>query len=108
MSNEPKCKITVIKTNLNEDLAKKYMIDEYQSIQKCEIFKEGQEFIIEGFENLVKIPEGFCDWAWADIKKDISSVMLGAKSPGFKDENIAVASCSDWFRPVIFEIKKID
>ncbi len=50
------CKITVLKKNLDTELAKEYCQSEVMS---CPVFEEGQEFIT-GFEK----PEGFCDWAW--------------------------------------------
>jgi len=61
----PKCKITVLKRSLNSDLIEEYIEDIYKDIKPCEIFKDGQELIID--PNLAKVPDGFCDWAWADI-----------------------------------------
>ncbi len=65
----PKCQITVLKTNIDEELAKEYCQNE---VAKCPAFTEGQEFIV-GFEK----PEGFCDWAWNDIHKFITVLLSG-------------------------------
>ena len=54
MSKEQRCKITVVKKCLHEDLVKKFMSDQYQNISDCEIFKMGQEFIINNLDELVK------------------------------------------------------
>ena len=107
-SKETKCKITVIKRNINRDLAKEYLIETYEDVSPCEIFKEGQEFIINGLNEIAKVPEGFCAWAWADIRKDISHIMLGGDTPGMKQKGTTIAGCTDWFRPVIFKIERID
>lgn len=74
----PKCKITVIKRALNKDLIEEFIDDMYKDIKPCEIFKDGQEIIID--PNLAKFPDGFCDWAWADIRKDIITIAAGGIS----------------------------
>ena len=48
-----KCKITVLKTTLNDDLAKEYGI---KGLSTCPLMKEGQVFI-----SYYSKPEGFCD-----------------------------------------------
>ncbi len=102
----PKCKITVLKKNLNEDLAKEYCQNEVTS---CPVFLEGQEFI-SGFEK----PEGFCDWAWNDIHKFVTVLLSGGNfSKGIfegwmKDGKTMIACCTDAIRPVTFKIERID
>ena len=102
----PKCKITVIKTTLNKDLIDEYVIDQYKGMDKCEIFKEGQEIIID--PNTGKVPEGFCDWAWADIRKDINLIASGGNVVGMKQNGMAISACSDWFRQVFFKIERLE
>ena len=51
-----KCKITVLKTTLDEELAKEYGVP---GLQACPMLKAGQIF----FADYAK-PEGFCDEAW--------------------------------------------
>ena len=100
-------KITIIKINVDTDLAREYLIDEYKDISACEIFKKGQEFIINGYNELIKIPDGFCPSAWADIRKDQATIMQGAETPWMKQNGVTIVGCSDWFRPVIFKIERI-
>jgi len=102
----PKCKITIVKTTLNEDLINEYIIDEYKEMGRCEKFKEGDEFIID--PNLATVPEYFCDWAWADIRNDINMIASGANSAWLKHPGSTIAACSDWFRPVYFKIERLE
>ena len=72
----------------------------------CEKFEIGQEIVID--PNLASVPEGFCDWAWADIRNDINLIASGGNLLGMKEQGVAIASCSDWFRPVYFKIERLD
>ncbi len=56
-SSMPKCKITVIKRALNKDLIEEFISDKYADIKACDIFKDGQEVIID--PNLAKGPMDF-------------------------------------------------
>ena len=107
-SEEPKCKITVLKRTLNSDLLGEYLADEYKELSPCEKLTDGQEFLLEGFEQLASVPEGFCTWAWADLRHDILRVASGGEMPGLKQPGVAIAGCTDWFRPVIFKIERIE
>ena len=63
------CKITVLKRQLNEDLAEQYVEEERKKTYgPCEVFQEGQEFITDVFSG---VPPGFCPWAWDDIYKSL-------------------------------------
>ena len=103
--NMPKCRITVLKRTINQDLIDEYLDDEYKSIGPCEVFRDGQEFVIDDYS---LVPEGFCASAWADIRKDILTVAMGANTPGMRQPGTVITSCTDWFRPVIFKVEKID
>jgi uncharacterized repeat protein (TIGR04076 family) len=65
----PKCKITVLKTDINKELVKKYC---QNKVTICPVFNEEPEFIA-GFEK----PEGLCDWAWNDIYRFVTSLLFG-------------------------------
>jgi uncharacterized repeat protein (TIGR04076 family) len=97
-----KCKITVLKRTIHQDL-----VDEYlkEPMAQCEQFHDGQEFVVE---SPWSAPEGFCVWAWADIRKEIFAILLGANLPWAKPSNVAIACCTDGFRPVIFKVERID
>lgn len=73
-----KCKITILKTTYDEELGKEYGVE-----TACPMMSTGQVF----YGDYAK-PEGFCDW----IKK-----------PG-----VAICSCNDGIRPVIFKIEATD
>ena len=102
----PQCKITVLKKNLNKDLAKEYCQNEVMS---CPAFEEGQEFKA-GFEK----PEGFCDWAWNDIYRFVAVLLSGGNfskdifENWMKDDKTMIACCTDAIRPVTFKIERID
>jgi len=86
-------KITVLKTTVQKEL------EELRggSITRCARFKEGQEFVVE---SPWSAPEGFCDWAWADIRTYIHIVHAGGMEQ-------TVACCTDGFRPVFFKLERM-
>ncbi|MFX0142342.1 MAG: TIGR04076 family protein [Candidatus Hodarchaeota archaeon] len=103
-----KCKITIIKKTIDQDLIDTYVDDQYRDHMKpCEIFQDNQEFILEGDDAFSQPPKDFCAWAWADIRKDIMTVALGCDMPGMSQPGMVIAGCTDWFRPVIFKIERI-
>jgi uncharacterized repeat protein (TIGR04076 family) len=106
MSSEMrKCKITVLKRTIHQDLVNEYLESPGEHPGQCEYFSEGQEFVAQ---QPWEAPEGFCNWAWADIRKDILTVMGGGSFPGMKQPGIIITGCSDWFRPVLFKVEAID
>jgi len=98
------CKVTVLKRMVNQDLAEEYLDDEI-NFGACERFEEGQEFVIE---QPYVMPENFCPWAWADIRKDILAIATGSDLPWIKQRGAVLSGCTDWFRPVIFKIERIE
>lgn len=100
-----KCKVTVLKCTVDQELVDEYLVGEYQDLKPCEIFEEGQEFVLDLMQ---EVPEDFCTWAWADIRNDIIAIASGADMPGIKHPGTAIAVCSDWFRPVYFKIERLD
>ncbi len=99
-----KCKITILKRMLNQDLVQAYL-ETQGNFGACEQFSDGQEFVVE---EPFGIPEGFCSWAWADIRSDIMTIMAGGDLPWIKQHGVTITGCSDWFRPVIFKVERID
>ena len=65
---------------------------------------EGQEFITD----LVRIPEGFCPGAFADIFRYVSALRSGANYPWMKEKGTVLACCTDGFRPVVFRLERIE
>jgi len=103
----PKCKITVLKKTVNQDLIDEYLDNEYKNHGVCECFQDGQEFVIDP----LSMPEKFCaccPWAWADIRQDIMMVAGGGNMPGIKPRGTLITGCRDWFRPVIFKVERME
>jgi len=100
-----KCKITILKRTLDNDLAKKYCRNEPGL---CLCFKEGDVFIA-GFDQ----PENFCGWAWNDIYRFVSVLLSGGNYASgifegwMQKENEMIACCTDAIRPVVFKIEII-
>ena len=102
-----KARITVIRRAVYEDLIAEHVNrDAYPNgLGPCGAFADGQTYIIEGSP---KKPEGFCDWAWADIQRDIVMVLFGASMPWIDRPAKAVTCCTDGLRPVSFLVERID
>ena len=96
-----KCKVTVLRRNTTEGIFDKYSEDKDE---KCPIFKEGQEFIID---DPAKMPDDFCAYAWSDISRDTVALMCGADYPWIKQANTAIVCCTDGLKPVIFKLEMI-
>ena len=98
-----KCKITVLKTTLDEELAKEYGVP---GLQACPMLKAGQIF----FADYAK-QEGFCDEAWKAVYQYVFALSPGAGEELFyygasiQTPGIAICSCNDGLRPVIFKIE---
>ena len=100
-----KCKITVVKRTINQDLIDEYLSDDRENFGLCQAYDDGQEFIIESFP--LK-PDGFCDWAWADIHRDVVAVMFGGSYSWINQPGTAITCCTDGLRPVIFKVERIE
>jgi len=104
MIPQPKCKITVIQRSLNQDIIDGYIKKEMRNHTLCSRFKEGDVFFVTSeFE----MPDNFCHWAWADIRKDIMAIINGAQFPWFSLNGMTISGCTDWLRPVLFKIEKL-
>ena len=103
-SDMPRCKITVLKRTFNQDLIEKYLVDEAKNMKPCELFEDGQEFVVDRY---YRAPEGFCDWAWADIRRDMLILAYGGSMPGMRKPGTLIVGCTDWFRPVIFKVERL-
>lgn len=96
-----KCRITVLKTMLYEDLRDQYMPPDFGT---CPVMKEGDVFETAGmFGN--SQPSGFYDYAWQAIQIPASTLAGGGKVFG-QDYNIAC--CNDGVRPVILKLEAVE
>jgi uncharacterized repeat protein (TIGR04076 family) len=90
-----KCKITVLKKSFNEELYRQYP---YGAASACGRLEEGQVFVTN---NRWDPPEGFCHWAWSDLRPTIHSIHAGHAVP-------AIGCCTDGLRPVTFKLEQIE
>ena len=100
-----KVKITVLKTTLDEQLAREYGAE---GLTACPMLKEGQVF----YADYAK-PEGFCDEAWKAIYQYAFALSHGAGKEAFYYETgienrERICSCNDGLRPVIFKLEATD
>ena len=97
-----KCKITVLKKTVNENIAASYAgLD----VKPCDLVDVGQEFIVE---DPFCCPKGLCNWAWADIRYEIYACVLGGKRPWANPPDVSITCCTDGYRPVFFKIEGIN
>lgn len=88
-----KVKITVLKTTLDEQLAREYGAE---GLTACPMLKEGQVF----YADYAK-PEGFCDEAWKAIYQYAFALSHGAGKEVFyygdwiRKPGVAICSCND-------------
>lgn len=101
-----KVKITVLKTTLDKELASEYGVE---GLTECSMMKTGQVF----YADYAK-PEGFCDEAWKAIYQYVFALAHGTEKDLFyygnwiKVPGVAICSCNDGLRPVIFKIEATD
>lgn len=94
-------KITVVRRTSNKELLEKYASGEVEP--ECERFKTGDEFIVKD----LKMPEGFCSWAWADIQRDVAVLTLNGNFFWVKEKGVGFSCCTDGFRPVVFKLERL-
>lgn len=101
-----KVKITVLKTTFDKELALEYGSE---GIGSCPMLQKGQVFYADWAK-----PEGFCDEAWKAIYQYVFSLAHGAGKEVFyygdwiKYPGVAICSCNDGLRPVIFKLEATD
>lgn len=98
-----KCKITVLKTTLDEELAMEYGVE---GLNACPMHTAGQTY----YADYAK-PGNFCDEAWKAIYQYVFALAHGADKETFyygdwiRTPGVAICSCNDGLRPVIFKIE---
>ena len=99
-------KITVLKTTLDRELAAEYGVE---GLKACPMLKEGQVF----YADYAK-PDGLCDEAWKAIYQYVFALAHGAGAGLFyhgdwiRKPGVAICSCNDGLRPVIFKLEATD
>ncbi len=101
-----KVKITVLKTTFDKELAEEYGAI---GLGPCPMMREGQIFYAD-----YSRPEGFCDEAWKAIYQYVFALAHGADKELFyfgdwiRKPGVAICSCNDGLRPVIFKLEATD
>lgn len=98
-----KVKITVLKTTLDKELALEYGAE---GLTACPMLTEQQVFYADYAQ-----PVGFCDEAWKAIYQYVFALAHGASQELFyygdwiRKPGVAICSCNDGLRPVIFKLE---
>lgn len=98
-----KCRITVMKMVVHEDLIEKY---ENPIEHACDM-TVGTVFVTDGWNK----PAGMCDSAWESLSPFVLALSSGGEDifdGWMKNKRSAMVSCNDGFRPVSFYIEALD
>jgi uncharacterized repeat protein (TIGR04076 family) len=100
-----KLKISVLKKlSINDVYGEKLPVGTTDIfVPTCGRFEEGQEFIMEG----PGCPPDFCNWAFADIQRDLVHIWAEGDYPWIQEKGTAISCCTDGLRPVFFKIERI-
>ena len=104
MSSKPKLKITVLKRLDPQEMFDTLPVTLKKPMGPCSIFHDGQ--VIHVDESL-RMPDGFCETAWRNFYHNIRTLGYGGGLPFFEETNVAINSCTDGMRPVIFKIEQV-
>ena len=98
-----KVKVTVLRRFEPSEVFKKSPATPVSSFKACDLFKDGQEFIVEDLGK----PKGFCNTAWISIFADLRLLAFGGNLPYYKENGVAINACVDGLRPVIFKLERV-
>lgn len=99
-------KITVLKKTFDQELADEYGAN---GLGPCPMLRQGDVF----FADYAK-PDGFCDEAWKAIYQYVFALANGSGKELFyygdwiRKPGVAICSCNDGIRPVIFKLEATD
>ena len=99
-------KITVLKRTFDQELADEYGAN---GLGPCPMLRQGDVF----FADYAK-PDGFCDEAWKAIYQYVFALAHGSGKELFyygdwiRKPGVAICSCNDGIRPVIFKLEATD
>jgi uncharacterized repeat protein (TIGR04076 family) len=94
-------KITVLKKVKTGEILEEYTAPSMET--ECPAMKEGVAYISKG----VKMPDGFCHWAWSDIQRDVAVLTFGGEFPSVKKKGTKISCCTDGLQPVIFKLERV-
>lgn len=100
-----KVKITVLKTDYDPELARKYGAD---VTGPCSLVKPGQVIWCDRHYQ----PGEICGEAWKCIQHYVYALYHGTREPlgkgWMRETGLAIATCNDGLRPVTFKIERIE
>ena len=91
-------RITVLRRECFPDLQSRYLSD--PETGPCQMFSTGQTFVVEYASG-----GKFCSRAWRSITEAVDASMKSSVCADANARNVAIASCGDGTRPVIFCIE---
>ena len=103
MVNRHRVKITVLRRFSPSEVFEKNPVTPLEPLGPCELFRDGQEFIIEDG----RMPEGFCTSAWNTIYCNLRTLAFGGTLPWYREKGVAINCCTDGLRPVVFKLERI-
>lgn len=103
-----KCRITVLKKHFDQELAEQYGAE---GLAACPMLNTGDVFYAD-----YACPAGFCNEAWKAIYQYVFALAHGAGRDGtlfyygdwIRKPGVAICSCNDGLRPVIFKIERTE
>lgn len=95
-------RVTVMQRAFHKAMIDQYFPEYAKKATPCPVFEDGQVFEIQGI--FPSKPEGFCDWAWADIQRNVAMACMGATMPS----GCQFTCCTDGLRPVTFRIEAVE
>ena len=99
-----KIKIKVLKVFDPKEVFETSPVKQSKPLPPCGIHSEGQEFLVKSD---MKMPEGFCHWAWGPISQAVKVLMFGGNYPWQEEEGTTVICCNDGLRPVVYQVERI-
>ncbi|UCH57968.1 MAG: TIGR04076 family protein, partial [Candidatus Bathyarchaeota archaeon] len=99
----PKMKITVVKAFSAEEVFDGEVPDHFPETfeSPCPMHPVGQEFVMEN----LNCPEGFCNWAYDDIYRDMAHLWMDGDFSFIGKPGTMFSSCTDGKKPVIFRLE---
>ena len=99
-------RITVLKTTFDQELAREYGV---KGLGPCPMMKAGDVFLADYAK-----PDHFCDEAWKATYQYVFALAHGSGTELFyygdwiRTPGVAIVSCNDGLRPVIFKLERTD
>ena len=104
MADIHEVRITVLKRLEPSKVFEKSPVTPVEPLGACSILADGEEFRSRGGGMPEKFP---CTTAWLALYPYVRVLSFGGDMPWFREKGIAIISCPDGLRPVIFKVERI-